>query len=109
MKVNCFACGIEKDMDILESSEFNPDFGYTNQLRAPIFVLDVDGPNEFRQTLVCHTCFIKLDPDMWISKKCWDTLNPKIQYHKLPICVEGLRDPFILQIQISELDLFNIK
>ena len=35
--------------------------------------------------IVCHECFKKLDPDMWISENYWININPSIPFDKLPL------------------------
>jgi hypothetical protein len=94
----CFGCGIEKDMDILEASPFADGDGLTDEPIPPLFVLDCQGPQkEFRQVVVCHNCFHRLEPDMWISKGMWDNINPAVPYEKLPIFVAGLSDPLLVK------------
>lgn len=102
MKNNCFSCGVEKDTEVLEVYPFADDGIVDDEPITPLFILDCQGPvivddpdnySEFRMTVVCHSCFHKLSPDMWISKNCWDSLNPQTPYEKLPLFVPGIEDP----------------
>jgi len=102
MKVCCFGCGTEKDTEALETSPFAEEDGLVDEPISPLFVLDCQGPpipndpnhySEFRQVVVCHACFHALSPDMWIGKSCWDGINPKIPYEKLPLYESGQCDP----------------
>jgi len=38
----------------------------------------------WKNVLVCVDCFHKLDPDMWISSRCWTSINPVIPFDELP-------------------------
>jgi hypothetical protein len=102
MRMNCFGCGVEKDTETKEVSPFADEDGLTTDPIGPLHVLDCQGPripndpdnySEFRMVVVCHACFHALEPDMWISKNCWDTIKPKVPYEKLPHFVAGLHDP----------------
>lgn len=107
----CFGCGIEKDMNALESYPFTEEDNLTHELIPPLMILDCQGPLlpdcpkgksycEFRMVVVCHTCFHNLSPDMWISKACWESINPKIPYDKLPMFnskIKGLNDIGLLE------------
>ena len=102
MKAHCFGCNLEKDSEILEVSPFADEDGLTNEPIEPLLILDCQGPqipndpnhySEFRQVVVCHSCFHKLSPDMWISKSCWESISPYIPYEKLPLFVSGQHNP----------------
>lgn len=106
MMTYCFGCGIEKDMNILELYSFGEEDGLCDDPIVPLFVLDCQGPlipndpnnySEFRMVVVCHACFHALSPDMWIGKSCWESINPKVPYDKLPMYVDGLHDPTLLK------------
>lgn len=106
MRMCCFGCGVEKDTDVLETSLFAEEDCLVNDPISPLFVLDCQGPlipnypnnyHEFRMVAVCHTCFHALSPDMCISKNCWEAINPKVPYDKLPLYVDGLHDPTLLK------------
>ena len=106
MKMRCFGCDVEKDTEVLEVSPFAEEDGLTDEPIDPLMVLDCQGPpipndpnnySEFRMVVVCHACFHKLSPDMWIGKTCWETINPKVPYDKLPMYVSGLCDPTLLK------------
>src|SRR5271154_5182881 len=106
MKIHCFGCNIEKDTQELEVSPFAEEDGLTDNPIEPFFVIDCQGPRipndpekyfEFRMAVVCHTCFHRLSPDMWISKNCWEQINPTVPYGRLPMYVKGLHDPTLLK------------
>ena len=54
----------------------------------PLFVLCCEGwgahADDWRHVVVCHGCFDRLDPDMWISSDCWAKLTPLVPFEKLP-------------------------
>lgn len=97
----CFGCGIEKDPEILEKYPFAEEDYLVDDLIAPLFILDCQGPkipndpnnySEFRMVVVCHTCFHNLSPDMWIGIDCWESINPKVPYDLLPLYMPGIND-----------------
>lgn len=100
MIIRCFGCEIEKDTDVLETYPYPNDEHLSEKPIPPLLVLDCEGDGDeagFRQTVVCHECFHKLLPDMWISKECWDKLNPKIPYEKLPPYQNNCFDPTMIK------------
>ena len=91
--MKCQACGIEKDMDVLEVYPF-PD-RLCDEPIPPLLELECEGEggfgsqNPFKVVRVCHQCFERLDPDQWISEKCWKSLNPVTPYEELSIVRKG--------------------
>jgi hypothetical protein len=51
---------------------------------SSLFDLDCQGP-DWRVATVCHSCFHKLDVDMWISEHCWSSLSPIMPFEQLPL------------------------
>lgn len=56
--------------------------------------VDVQGPkipdhpqgySEYRRAVICIACLDAVDADMWISKRCWESLNPQTPYEELPV------------------------
>jgi hypothetical protein len=45
---------------------------------------DGSGYSDFRRVMVCHECFHKLQPDMWIGQDNWESLNPMTSFENLP-------------------------
>jgi len=33
---------------------------------------------------MCHACYNEVEGDAWISKACWESLNPDTSYDDLP-------------------------
>ena len=93
--MKCMACGVEKDLAVLEVYPF-PDMGLCDDPIPPLLALycaPTNGsPSDLpgRVVVVCHQCFEKLDPDMWTSKDCWEQLNPVTPFEALPLSVDGL-------------------
>lgn len=92
--MNCLACGADKDLTKKEFYPYEREGIVQDEAIDPLLMLDCQGPRipdhpkgycEFRVTLVCHVCFHKLSPDMWISKRCWEQLAPMTPYEKLPV------------------------
>ena len=88
MKMKCFGCGAEKDLTAKELYPFPEDGLISDEPIDPLFVLCCEGWDEhsgvWKQVVVCHVCFHKLEPDMWISSNCWATINPKVRFEGLP-------------------------
>ncbi|RBP40565.1 hypothetical protein DES53_108272 [Roseimicrobium gellanilyticum] len=82
MKVKCMACGVEKDPLKKEVHPY-PEDGIVDDPVSPLWMLECQGA-DWRWVMVCHHCFHKLDPDMWISDRCWRSLNPITPFEKLP-------------------------
>jgi hypothetical protein len=36
-----------------------------------------------KRTAVCISCYDKLQPDMWINKEVWDSIDPVTPYEDL--------------------------
>jgi hypothetical protein len=62
-----------------------------DEMISPLLTIECEGEggfgsdNPFKVVTVCHRCFEKLDPDMWISENCWNSLNPVTPYDMLPV------------------------
>jgi len=89
MKQKCQACGIEKDSGVKEVYPYPDDGIVDHEPIDPFFTLDCQGPSidgvtAWRSATVCHDCFHRLNPDMWISERCWQALRPVISFEQLP-------------------------
>jgi len=84
MKSKCLACGIEKDTSAKEVYPFPDDGIIDDEPIQPLFDVHCRGA-AWRVATVCHQCFHKLDPDMWISESGWSFLNPVTPFAQLPI------------------------
>ena len=66
--------------------------GLTDDAIEPILLIECQGEDfykdPFKMCIVCHNCFERLDPDMWISPSGWQSLNPIIKFEDLPL-VDG--------------------
>lgn len=83
MKQRCLACGVEKDTEVKEIYPF-PDDGIIDDVPIePLLTIDCRG-DDWRVVTVCHASFHKLDVDMWISDRCWQSLNPVTPFEQLP-------------------------
>ena len=84
----CHGCGIEKDPDLNEVYPYYEEDGMIDDPISPLFWIDVQPANDFHGTwkraTVCHQCFHKLQPDMWISDIIWQSIQPKIAFNDLP-------------------------
>jgi hypothetical protein len=83
VKKKCLACGVEKDTEVKEIYPY-PDDGIIDKPIEPLMTIDCQGNKDWRVITVCHECFHKLDVDMWISERCWLTLNPLTPFEQLP-------------------------
>ena len=76
--VECQACGTVRDPEALAVYPY-PDDGICDTPIPPLFELDCQpsvAGDGFRRVHVCHECFHRLDPDMWISQDMWEWLDP---------------------------------
>jgi hypothetical protein len=88
--MKCLACGVEKDPAQKEMYPYD-DLDREEPI-APLLELDCEGPSGFRVVLVCHACFHRLEPDQWISDKCWLKLDPITAYEQLPLLQSGTKE-----------------
>jgi hypothetical protein len=87
----CLACGSEKDRSRLEAYPYPEDHIITDPI-DPLMEIDCQGDplndgtgfSDFRRVVVCHQCFRKLSPDMWIGKEQWEALKPVTPFLELP-------------------------
>ena len=88
MKKRCLACGVEKDISVKEVYPY-PEDGLIEDPIDPLSTIDCEGPRigdvkDWRVVTVCHHCFHRLNPDQWISDKCWASLKPVTPFEQLP-------------------------
>lgn len=90
--MKCLACGIEKDMAVKEVYPYGEADHIISDPVDPLFELDCEGGplndgsgySVYKRATVCHECFHKLRPDMWISQRCWELLSPITPFQDLP-------------------------
>lgn len=86
--MKCFGCGVEKDPSKLEIYSHPETDRICTDPVLPLFVLECQ-PSKLMQpwkiAVVCHECFHKLNPDMWIGEQCWNSINPKTTFENLPL------------------------
>jgi len=87
-KTTCLACGIEKDMNIKEMYPYSDDSIDTEEPVSPLFKdfecqSDTDH-SDFRLVTICHKCWHRVQPDMWMSQREWESLNPITNFNDLP-------------------------
>lgn len=94
MKIKCMGCGCIKDTKKLEVYPYPEDSIVDDAPIDPIFKLDcapqddVPENSTYKKVLICHECFHRLHPDMWIGSKCWKAINPIIRFEDLPVCTK---------------------
>ena len=89
--MKCYGCGIEKDLKVEEVYPYPEDDRLTTDPIPPLFVLDCQAEEPmggYRAVVVCHECFHRLDPDMWIGESCWRHIDPAVPFDKLPNVAE---------------------
>ena len=97
----CYGCGVKKDPEVEEM--YKGKTLCTDEPIPSLIVLDCqpynfDDPN-WKSVIVCLSCFDRLSLDMWISRNCWESLNPFILFNDLPkMCSREIIDP----VQIEE-------
>lgn len=86
--MKCMGCGVNKDLAVEETYPYPEDERLCDGPLPPLFVLECQ-PNtkgqKWRMVVVCHECFKKLDPDMWIGEQCWISITPTTPFEKLPL------------------------
>jgi hypothetical protein len=80
----CDCCGCEKDMMVKEVYPY-PDDGIITDPIDPLLEMHVDGETPVtRLALMCHPCFHRIGPEMWILEDHWKALNPVVPFAQLP-------------------------
>ena len=91
--MKCHGCGIEKDPKVLEYYLYPEDSLITNEPIPPLGTLEVqsdgDRDTDWRAATVCHHCFHRLDPDLWIDQRGWEAINPVTPFQELPLLYGG--------------------
>jgi hypothetical protein len=93
--MKCFGCGVNKNYDVLEVYPYPEEDRLCDGPIEPLFALEVqpnkvDFDGKWRMTVVCHECFHKIQPDMWIGENCWIAIDPVIPFNDLPLCRQDL-------------------
>lgn len=93
MLMHCFCCGVEKDTEVYELNT-QDDSLIQDQPIPPLFVLECArtisaSVTDWRITIVCHGCYFRLQPDMWISDSMWTAAKPKLVFEDLPREIEN--------------------
>lgn len=88
---HCHVCLVEKDMNVKEVYPYPEDERLITEPIEPLLQLDVqpflveNEKHDWRSVMVCHACFKRLDPDMWISDECLVKVGCKTPYDQLPL------------------------
>lgn len=74
-------------MAALETYPF-PDDYFADGKIAPLVEIEVHdallGDRPCRRAMVCHSCCHRLDPDMWVDVRSWESINPSVPALDLP-------------------------
>lgn len=84
MSPRCLACAVEKVATFKEIYPYPNDGIIDDEPIEALITLDCQGEQDWRVASVCHECFHKLQPDMWISEACWSALDPVTPFVQLP-------------------------
>ena len=84
MTKKCMGCGVDKDLDQPEISLHAEEDGLVSFPICPLMVLECSSPSGWRAAVVCHECFHRLEVDMWISDRCWASIDPTVPFDQLP-------------------------
>jgi len=82
----CPCCGIYKDSLIKEAYPWAEEDGIIDDPIEPFMEIAIDqdhGPAS-KAAFVCHECYHKIQPDMWIMECHWVKENPVVPFDKLP-------------------------
>lgn len=91
--MKCMGCGTEKDPAVHEPSPWAEEDGLVSRPLCSLFVVECQGSRGWRAAVVCHSCFHRLEVDMWISERRWERLSPLIPYGALPQVLGDEVDP----------------
>ena len=81
----CMGCGVGKDPTAAERYPYPGDGVIDGRPIPPFFDLEVEpDAGEWRQARVCHDCFHRLGPDMWITRRGWESIGPTVRFEDLP-------------------------
>lgn len=91
--VKCMGCGVKKDRNQLEVYQWPEEERLCTDPLPPLLEVDAEPwddveTKDWRRATVCHSCWRKLDADMWISSRCWKKLNPVTPFEDLPLLKE---------------------
>lgn len=90
----CHGCGASDDRSRLRVYPWPNEDHITDRPIGPSFELDVAPddddeqewpPSRWKRASVCHACFHRLDPDLWISQGMWESLGPLVPFEQLPL------------------------
>jgi hypothetical protein len=89
--MKCHVCGVDKDPDTLEVFPWHEEHGIVDYPIEPLFDLDCQpgdpgniAGRPWKKITFCHTCFHRLNPDMWTCQKHYEALNPVTPFSELP-------------------------
>ena len=103
-KLKCFGCGVEKDMDVLEVYSHPETDMLCEDPLVPLFALEcqpLTKGDPWKMVVVCHECFHKLEPDMWIGENCWKSLDPVVLFEDLPEELAEEENPNFYAIRLA--------
>jgi hypothetical protein len=85
--MKCYGCGIDKDVNTKEIYPYEED-SITDEPICPLSVIECETEHVDKAVVVCNECYHKLQPDMWISERCWNAIDPVVSIEKLPDIVK---------------------
>jgi hypothetical protein len=80
----CHGCGLTYDITIEEVYPYPEDETICEDPIPPILEINCSG-QPWRRVNVCFDCFHKLQPDMWIDRRGWESINPTTPFAELPL------------------------
>ena len=82
--MKCDCCGVDKDPTQLELYPYPDDCLCDDEPIEPLLQIECSSPTVSKLCVVCHCCFHRILPDMWIDRKWWESLNPTTPFESLP-------------------------
>ncbi len=84
----CPVCLTIKDTEVKEVYPFPDDHIVLHPI-DPLMEMDVQPDDcdtgKWRRIAVCHQCYHRLQPDMWISEECLRQVQCKTPFTELPL------------------------
>lgn len=82
----CVCCGAYKDPIVKEAYPYGDEDGIIDDPIEPFMeiAVDQDKGGASKAAFVCHECYHKIQPDMWIMEEHWIGFKPVVPFDKLP-------------------------
>ena len=100
--MKCLSCGVDKDLSVEVTYPYPEDECLCDDPIPQLLTIECqdqdnhlpDGSWNFRMAIICHECWHRLVTtigiDLWIGRRCWESLNPITAFSDLPEVLDDL-------------------